>query len=190
MFYTILCAFEENEALYKVVERAFHRQPRWFKDWGAHTIECPSDKLATMLHTAILKAKRELPTTLASLNKELDVSAYDNAAVLKHKFTLAESELQFETRAGMLPRSILITPTVGSVYPFKEFLKDRFPGLNYTDLIFNGGAMAKAGWVLPVDAQTEETGTLANFLCSLGMDVTEVANPNSLNSDLSLRLTH
>lgn len=60
------------------------------------------------------------------------------------------------------------------MYPFKEFLKDRFPGLKYMDLVFNDGAVTKSAWVLPVDAQTEETGTLANFLGSLGVDVTEV----------------
>ncbi len=83
----------------------------------------------------------------------------------------------------MLPRSILFTPTVGSVYPFKELLKDRFPGLKYMDLVFNDGEVTKSGWVLPMDSQTEETGTLANFLGSLGVDVTEVrptpnANPH------------
>ena len=55
--YTILCAYEENEALYKL-ERDFHTKPRWFKDWGAHVVECPSDKLAMKLHKAILKAAR------------------------------------------------------------------------------------------------------------------------------------
>ena len=142
-------------------------------------VECPSGKLALKLHKAILDAKRELPATLASLNKELDVSPFDNAAVMKHQFTLAQSELQFETRAGMLPRSILISPTVGTVYPFKEFLKDCFLAIKYTDPIFNGGTVTKAGWVLPVDAQTEETSTLADFLGSLGVDVTEVGHtPN------------
>ena len=31
----------------------------------------------------------------------------------------------------------------GKVYPFKEFLKDKFPSIKYLDLIFNGGEVKK-----------------------------------------------
>ena len=63
---------------------------------------------------------------------------------------------------------------MGAVYDFKEFLKERFPEIKYTDLIFNGGTIKKAAWVLPITGQTAATGTLADFLISLGVDVTEV----------------
>ena len=58
--------------------------------------------------------------------------------------------------------------------PKEEFLKERFPEIRYTDLIFNGGTIRKAAWVLPITGQTAATGTLADFLISLGVDVTEV----------------
>ena len=67
-FYAILCAFEENEALYKHVERIFHQKPRWQKDFGAHVVDCSSDKLALILHRSIINAKHELPKTASSLN--------------------------------------------------------------------------------------------------------------------------
>ena len=63
---------------------------------------------------------------------------------------------------------------VGEVYDFKEFIKKRFPEVRYTDLIFNGGTVNKAAWVLPVSAQTEATGSLADFLEELGVTIDEV----------------
>ena len=53
-------------------------------------------------------------------------------------------------------------------------MKEKFGAIAYTDLVFNGGTVTKAAWVLPVDAQTEETGTLADFLRALGCEVDEV----------------
>ena len=50
----------------------------------------------------------------------------------------------------------------------------KFPEIRYLDLIFNGGNDKKAAWVLPVSAQTEATGTLADYLVSLGAIVHEV----------------
>ena len=44
----------------------------------------------------------------------------------------------------------------------------------HLDLIFNGATTTKAAWILPASAQTRETGTLASFLKSLGVKVTEV----------------
>ena len=53
-------------------------------------------------------------------------------------------------------------------------MKAKFGAIAYTDLVFNGGTVTKAAWVLPVDAQTEEMGTLADFLRALGCEVDEV----------------
>ena len=53
-------------------------------------------------------------------------------------------------------------------------MKAKFGAIAYTDLVFNGGTVTKSAWVLPADAQTEETGTLADFLCALGCEVDEV----------------
>ena len=133
------------------------------------------------LHKAILKATRELPVTVVSLNTELDLTLFDNSAVTKHNFTLAESEIHFETRDGVLRRSIMITPTVGSVYPFKEFIKDH----SRTSSTLTSSSMEArcprphgfCPWTRHSDSQTEETRTLANFLNSLGVDVTEVGGP-------------
>ena len=82
-FYGILCAFEENPALYKLVEDFFHQKPRWFKDWSMYVVKCPSDKLAARLHAHILASKSKLPLTLQTLNQELDLTPFDNPAVLK-----------------------------------------------------------------------------------------------------------
>ena len=62
----------------------------------------------------------------------------------------------------------------GATYAFKEFLKARWDKLAYTDLVLSGGAITKTAWVLPVSAETEETGTLADYLRELGVAVTEV----------------
>ena len=72
---------------------------------------------------------------------------------------------------GVLPKSIMI---VGKAYQFKELLKDRFDQIRYKDLIFSGGKVTKCAWVLPCNAQTESTGTLANYLKGLGVKVTEI----------------
>ena len=55
--------------------------------------------------------------------------------VWKYKFEIGYSET-LETRDGILPASLLL---VGKVYPFKEFLKEKFPAIKYTDLVFAGG---------------------------------------------------
>jgi len=52
-------------------------------------------------------------------------------------------------------------------------VKDQFSSIRYTDLVFDGAV--KAAWVLPLSGETHETGTLARFLGTLGIDVTEVA---------------
>ena len=119
-----------------------------------------------------IKASDKLKVTARRMNKELDVSPFDNPAVYKYAFTLAYSETQFETRAdGVLPRSIML---IGKTYDWKDYLKEQFPTIRYLDLIFNGGKVTKAAWVLAEEDQTEETGTLADFLEGNGATVTEV----------------
>ena len=44
--------------------------------------------------------------------------------------------------------------------------------MQYKDLVLQ--TVKKSAWVLPVDAETNETGTLADLLVSLGIDVVEV----------------
>lgn len=167
VFYTILCAFNDNTALYEVVQKALKKRMKWFPDWGAHAVECPTDKLALIVHNAILNAAT-LTNTNTTLNQSLDVSLFDNAAVKKYKFHLVKSS-SLATEAGVLPPSIMI---IGEVYNFKEFLKDRYTSIRYTDLQFDG--RSKAAWVLPQSEETEETGTLKQFLNNLGVDVIEV----------------
>ena len=58
-------------------------------------------------------------------------------------------------------------------YDFKEYLKKHFDVIRYVDLVFNGGTVEKAAWVLPCAGETEATGTLAAFLTDLGVEVTE-----------------
>ena len=135
-------------------------------------VRCPSKELAQKMHAAVINSS-SMPITAKYVNKELDLTPYDNPKVVKPSVTLAKSEILFETRRdGLLPPSIMI---VGNIYVFKEFVKQRFAnGLRYLDLIFKGGTETKTAWVLEVAAQTEATGTLADFLVSLGVDVTEV----------------
>ena len=120
--------------------------------------------LAARLHAHILASKSKLPLTLQTLNQELDLKPYDNPAVLKPTFVLATSAIHFETQADcLLPASIMIVPKGGSMFPLKEFVKEHFKTIKYTDLVLNG--VTKAAWVLPVAAhETEDTGTLAKFL--------------------------
>lgn len=51
---------------------------------------------------------------------------------------------------------------------------DRKRRADHVDLIFNGGKVTKAAWVLSEEDQTAETGTLADFLESLGATVQEI----------------
>jgi len=134
----------------------------------------PTKEIALKIHDAI-KAERGMATTARQMNRVLDTTPFAEPVIAKNipAFTLATSELQFETKKdGVLPRSIMV---VGKhTYAFKEFMKEQFPEIRYTDLIFNGGTLTKAAWVLPASAETEENGTLADFLSSLGATVTEV----------------
>ena len=54
-----------------------------------------------------------------------------------YKFELGYSD-KFETRFGVLSPSLII---VGKVYLFKEFLKEKFPSIKYTDLVFPGNTI-------------------------------------------------
>ena len=168
----IACVFEENAAL-----KAFAKtqipgaQMRWIPDWNMWALHIPTAPMARDFHAALL-ADKSMAATAAKVNRALDISPYRDPAATKYKFTLASSELQFETVAdGLLDRSIMI---VGNVYHFKELLKARFPQIKYLDLVFNNGDTIKAAWVLPESAQTKDTGTLAEYLTSLGVEVSEI----------------
>ena len=98
--------YEENEQLSALFEKVLHQKPKWFKDWGKWAAPCQLAPKALALHELI---KKELPQTGRRINGVLDVTPYNNPAIEKLKFTLAASELQFETRAdGILPRSIMV----------------------------------------------------------------------------------
>ena len=168
-FGTINPVFSENDALKALVANDFHSKAQFIPDWSKFAVRCPTAPLALMLFKMI-KESPKMPKTAEALGDTLDVSAYDNPAVKKFKFTLVKSET-FETINGILPESIMM---VGEAYDFKEYIKQRFPEVRYTDLIFNGGTVNKAAWVLPVSAQTEATGSLADFLEELGVTIDEV----------------
>ena len=118
------------------------------------------------MHAAVLAAPA-LRETAKRLNPELDVSPMDNPAVKPLEFTLVMSATQFETKEkGLLPPSVVM---MGKI---------RFPTVAYVDLVFSGPdgpkSIIKTAWVLPIAAQTASTGTLADFLRTLGATVTEV----------------
>eukprot|EP00966_Prymnesium_polylepis_P203212 4707777-Prymnesium_polylepis.2 len=48
-------------------------------------------------------------------------------------------------------------------------MRSRFPDLQYVDLVC--GDVVKSAWVLPLAAQTTQTGTLATFMSSLGLSI-------------------
>merc|ERR1719231_1559618 len=158
-YYAICNEYQENEAFKRLAKKVLKEEAKWFSAWSKMAVRCPTGPLATKMHNAVMNA--------------LDLPPYEHEKIAKPSVTLATSELQFETRRdGLLPPSIMV---VGNVYAFKEFMKERFPeGLRYLDLIFKGGTDVKTAWVLEVSAQTERTGTLADFLRSLGIKVTEV----------------
>ena len=55
---------------------------------------------------------------------------------------------------------------------YLDCMRSRFPDLQYVDLVC--GDVVKSAWVLPLVAQTAQTGTLAAFMWSLGLGVEEV----------------
>ena len=73
-----------------------------------------------------------------------------------------------------LPLGLLGARRTSSRGLSSQCVKERFPTIRYIDLIFNGGKVTKAAWVLPEEDQTAETGTLADFLESLGTTVQEI----------------
>ena len=170
VFFALNCVYEENSAYEAIVKTVLYIKPKWFPDWGALAVPVPTAQLALKLFETV-KSNGTMPKTATAMNQELDVSAFKNPAAKKFHFTLATSAVQFETRTEKLPRSIMIA---GNAYDFKEMLKEQFNEIKYLDLIFNGATTTKAAWILPASAQTRETGTLASFLKSLGVKVTEV----------------
>ena len=84
--------------------------------------------------------------------------------------TLAISST-FEAVAGALPPSIFIAAKSAILEGYIVRIQARFPQLQYTDLVL--ADVHKSAWVLPLAAQTAETGTLACFMSSLGLSVQE-----------------
>jgi len=78
----------------------------------------------------------------------------------------------FEAEAGALPPSIFIAAKSAFLEDYIGRIQARFPELQYTALVLAG--VQKSAWVLPLAAQTAETGTLALFMSGLGLSVEEV----------------
>jgi len=78
----------------------------------------------------------------------------------------------FETPEGALPPSVFIATKSIVLEAYLDRMQARFPDLQYIDLMF--GDVQKSVWVLPLSAQTTETGTLAAFMSGLGLSVEEV----------------
>ena len=168
VFYTILNAFAENNALYAVVREFMGSQPRWVSDWGSHAINCPTPELALLLHDKILNAPT-LKVTRQTLNTSLDVSPYENPVVKKPEVALVTcSSLQTHKGDDLKP-SIMI---VGKTYAWKELMKNHFETIEYKDIVWSEDKV-KSAWILPLSDQTNATGTLAEFFTKLGVAVTE-----------------
>jgi hypothetical protein len=172
MYFAIHIPFGENEPFKAIVNKVAHvARPNFFEEQKEWAVKVPTKEVALRLFEGI-KTSPKMRKTSSQLNPELDVSPFDK--VKKPHFTLATSATQFETRNdGILPRSIMI---VGNAFDFKEFLKAKFGEeiIKFQTLILDGGATIRSAWVLPCSAQTRETGTLAKYLKSLGVQITEV----------------
>ena len=77
----------------------------------------------------------------------------------------------FETPSGVLPPSIFIAARTDTLGEHLDRIRAHFPHLQYVDLTFVG--TVKSAWVLPLAAQTVETGTLAAFMSNIGLSVEE-----------------
>merc|ERR1712086_728691 len=104
------------------------------------------------MHAAIL-ASPDLRTTAKRLNPVLDVSPMDNPAIKPLEFTLVMSATQFETKEkGLLPPSLVMMGK--NTYDVKDYVKAKFPTVDYVDLVFPGPdgpkSITKTAWVLPI----------------------------------------
>jgi len=164
--------YEENEAFKALVNNVLHiENPNFFKETKEWAVKITTKEMALKFFES-MKTSPTMNKTSSTLNLQLDVSLFNK--VKKPHFTLATSATQFETQNdGILPRSIMI---VGNAIEFKEFLKAKFGKeiIKFRTLIFDGGATIRSAWVLPFSAQTKQTGTLAKFLKSLGVQITEI----------------
>lgn len=76
-----------------------------------------------------------------------------------------------ETQSGPLPPSVFVVAKAGALDGYMDRVRVHFPQLVEEDLLLSEST--KRVWVLPLEAQTAETGTLAQFLASLGLCVAE-----------------
>ena len=75
------------------------------------------------------------------------------------------SATQFETKEkGLLPPSLVMMGK--NTYDVKDYVKAKFPTVDYVDLVFPGPeglkSITKTAWVVPIASQTASTGTLAD----------------------------
>ena len=75
-------------------------------------------------------------------------------------------------------RELSETDATWEAFDVKDYVKNQFPNVDYEDLLFPGPhgpkSITKTAWVVPIASQTASTGTLADFLRTLGAAVTEV----------------
>ena len=113
VYFLINPAFDENEHLKELVGELGAAKAQWIGDWSHFGIKSPTGEIATIIFDAI-KESPKMAMTAAKLGDTLDVSAYNNAAVTKYEFLVAESET-LETQKGLqLPPSLML---VGQVCP-------------------------------------------------------------------------
>ena len=141
-------------------------------------VRAPSKELAVMMRLTPPSSPHLIAAPRAKrLNPELDVSPMDNPAIKPLEFTLVMSATQFETKEkGLLPPSHVMMGK--NTYDVKDYVKTHFDNVEYADLLFPGPhgpkSITKTAWVVPIASQTASTGTLADFLRTLGAAVTEV----------------
>ena len=79
---------------------------------------------------------------------------------------------ELETPSGPLPPSVFIVDKAGALDGYMDRVRAYFPQLVEEDLMLNEST--KRVWVLPLEGQTAEMGTLAQFLSSCGLGVAEL----------------
>ena len=56
VYYAVTCVFDDNSALQKLIEEKLHKKPRWFADWGAWAVPCPTRELALMMQKHVCES--------------------------------------------------------------------------------------------------------------------------------------
>ena len=66
----------------------------------------------------------------------------------------------------------MIGQLAGDIDELADRVRTRFPQLSYIEVVLGG--QTKCAWALPLDAQSAETGTLAECLSRLGVTVEQL----------------